>query len=72
MGKLYSVGEVPVSESGVAIAISAPHREEAIKATEYCINKLKEAVPIWKKEVYKNNQGTWKENSECQWSNVKK
>lgn len=64
----FRLGEVPIKEASVIIAISSPHREEAMKATEFSINSLKQSVPIWKKEVYTNNEATWKENKECQWS----
>lgn len=64
----HRLGEVPVKEASVVIAISSPHREEAIKATEFCINSLKKSVPIWKKEVYSDKESTWKENKECTWS----
>lgn len=64
----HRLGEVPIKEASVIIAISSPHREEALKATEFCINSLKQSVPIWKKEMYANNESSWKENKECQWS----
>ncbi|XP_066262490.1 molybdopterin synthase catalytic subunit [Euwallacea similis] len=60
----HRLGEVPTKEASVVIAVSSPHREEALKATEFCINHLKQSVPIWKKEVYSNNEATWKENKE--------
>lgn len=64
----HRLGEVPIKEPSVIIAISSPHRDDALKATEYCINSLKKSVPIWKKEVYAENDSTWKENKECMWS----
>ncbi|KAH1015366.1 hypothetical protein HUJ05_013099 [Dendroctonus ponderosae] len=48
----HRLGEVPIKEASVIIAVSSPHREEALKATEFCINRLKQSVPIWKKEIY--------------------
>jgi molybdopterin synthase catalytic subunit len=36
----------------VIIAVSAPHRDEAFQASRYIIEKLKQTVPIWKKEVW--------------------
>ncbi|KAF7280047.1 hypothetical protein GWI33_006477 [Rhynchophorus ferrugineus] len=62
----HRLGEVPIQEASVIIAISSPHRDQALKATEYCINSLKQSVPIWKKEVYLENDSTWKENKESQ------
>ena len=40
---------VPVCEASVIIAISAPHRDAAIKAVQWAIDELKARVPIWKK-----------------------
>lgn len=67
----HRLGEVPVSEASIVIAISSPHREESLKAVEYAINSLKASVPIWKKEVYDTQESQWKENKECAWSNSK-
>ncbi|KAK9877310.1 hypothetical protein WA026_017702 [Henosepilachna vigintioctopunctata] len=64
----HRLGTVPVKEASVIIAVSSPHRVEAMKATEWCIEQLKKSVPIWKKEIYKENLSEWKENKECTWS----
>lgn len=69
----HRLGLVPVKEASVVIAISSPHRTDAIKATDWCINKLKESVPIWKKEIYEKHQSEWKENKEsCEAPKMKK
>ncbi|XP_057338394.1 molybdopterin synthase catalytic subunit [Microplitis mediator] len=60
----HRLGEVPVCESSVAIAISSPHRRESLQAVEFAIDTLKSSVPIWKKEIYEDQQSTWKENKE--------
>ena len=46
-----AIGEVPV-----VIAVSAPHRKAAFAACEYCIDMLKETVPIWKKEYFQDGE----------------
>lgn len=55
-------------EASVVIAISSPHRLEAMQATQYCIDNVKANVPIWKKEIYASGAAEWKENKECTWS----
>jgi molybdopterin synthase catalytic subunit len=40
----------------VAIAVGAPHRKAAFEACEYAIDRLKEIVPIWKKEVWEGGE----------------
>ena len=48
----HRVGEVPVGEPSVVVAVGAGHREEAYAASRFAIDTLKARVPIWKKEVY--------------------
>jgi molybdopterin synthase catalytic subunit len=49
----HRIGVVPVGESSVAIAVSAGHRDEAFTACHWLIDRLKEIVPIWKKEHFR-------------------
>ena len=48
----HRVGRVGIGESSVVIAVSAPHRGDALAACKEAIDTLKETVPLWKKEVY--------------------
>jgi molybdopterin synthase catalytic subunit len=45
----HKLGECPVGDASVAIYISSCHRKEALEATQFAINRLKDTVPIWKK-----------------------
>ncbi len=49
---LHRVGVVPIGESAVVVAVSAPHREAAFSAARFCIDALKASVPIWKRESW--------------------
>ncbi|MEI8189939.1 MAG: molybdopterin converting factor subunit 1 [candidate division NC10 bacterium] len=49
---VHRVGRLSVGEASVAIAVASPHRQEALEACAYAIERLKEIVPIWKKEVW--------------------
>ena len=49
---VHRTGVLAIGQASVAIAISAPHRGEAFEAAQYAIDRLKEIVPIWKKEVW--------------------
>ncbi|XP_029641052.1 molybdopterin synthase catalytic subunit isoform X1 [Octopus sinensis] len=64
---VHRLGEVPVAEASVIIAISSEHRKESLEAVQYAINTLKAVVPIWKKELYRNSSPEWKENTEYFW-----
>jgi MoaE-MoaD fusion protein len=48
----HRIGRVEIGETSVAIAVSAPHRQDALAACRDAIDTLKETVPLWKKEVY--------------------
>ena len=48
----HRVGRVGIGEPSVVIAVSAPHRADALAACKDAIDVLKESVPVWKKEVY--------------------
>ncbi|HLJ65773.1 MAG TPA: molybdenum cofactor biosynthesis protein MoaE [Chloroflexota bacterium] len=46
----HRVGRLDVGDDAVVVAVSCPHRAEAFAACKYAIDRLKEIVPIWKKE----------------------
>ena len=48
----HRIGRVGIGERSVVIAVSAPHRQDALAACKDAIDTLKERVPLWKKEVY--------------------
>ena len=60
----HRTGVVPVGEASVVVAVSSAHRREALEATQFGIDELKETVPIWKKEVYEDGSA-WKANKEA-------
>jgi molybdopterin synthase catalytic subunit len=53
---VHRIGVVPVGEASVAIAASAAHRAEAFAACHWLIDRLKEIVPIWKREHFRGGQ----------------
>ncbi|OQR83277.1 molybdenum cofactor synthesis protein 2 large subunit [Achlya hypogyna] len=61
---LHRLGVVAVKEASVIIAVSSPHRQEALEAVAYGIDTLKARVPIWKLEKYAGDDRVWKENPE--------
>ena len=52
----HRVGVVEIGETSVAIAVSAAHRAEAFDACRFAIDRLKEIVPIWKKEHFEGGE----------------
>jgi molybdopterin synthase catalytic subunit/molybdopterin converting factor small subunit len=54
----HRVGEVPLSEPSVCVAVSAPHRGEAFAGAREVIDRVKSEAPIWKKEDERWVEGT--------------
>jgi len=52
----HRVGVVEIGETSVAIAVSSAHRGEAFEACRFAIDRLKEIVPIWKKEHFEGGE----------------
>lgn len=52
----HRTGRVDIGEASVVIAVSAPHRQDALAACKDAIDALKEQVPLWKKEVYEGGE----------------
>ena len=52
----HRTGRVEIGEASVVIAVSAPHRHDALAACKDAIDTLKEQVPLWKKEFYEGGE----------------
>jgi molybdopterin synthase catalytic subunit len=50
----HRVGTLAISESAMVLAVSAPHRKAALEAVEEFVARLKQDVPIWKKEHFED------------------
>ena len=60
---IHRIGRLEIGEASVAIAVSSPHRREAIEACHFAIDRLKQTVPVWKKEYWEGGE-VWIENAE--------
>ena len=56
---LHRTGDLAVGDASVVVACSAPHRAEAFEACRHGIERLKEDVPIWKKEGLVSGDAQW-------------
>jgi molybdopterin synthase catalytic subunit len=61
----HRLGRLEIGEASVIIAVSASHRHEAFEACHYAIDRLKETVPIWKKEYFEDGEVWVGLQSEC-------
>ena len=56
---VHRLGHLGLGEASVAIAVSSPHRRDAFEAGQWLIDRLKEVVPIWKKENWADGTSEW-------------
>jgi molybdopterin synthase catalytic subunit len=49
---VHRIGRVGPGEASVAIVVASPRRGEAFEASRYAIERIKQVVPIWKREVW--------------------
>ena len=59
MAIVHRLGRMEVGEVSVAVAVSCPHRAEAFAACKHAIDRLKELVPIWKREHGPTGVSEW-------------
>ena len=60
----HRTGRLEIGEASVVISVSCPHRRDAIEACHWGIDRLKESVPIWKKEFARSG-ASWIEGAEA-------
>ena len=56
---VHRLGEVPVGQASVLVGCCSAHRPESLAALPWIMNRLKQDVPIWKKEFDAHGEGTW-------------
>jgi molybdopterin converting factor subunit 1 len=50
IGVWHRIGTLEIGETSLLVAVSSPHRKEAFEACHWAVDRIKEVVPIWKKE----------------------
>lgn len=68
---VHRLGEVPVGEASVAIAVGSPHRPAAYEASRTALERLKAEIPIWKREHYADGEAAWREEETLATSSAK-
>jgi molybdopterin synthase catalytic subunit len=56
---VHREGKLKVGDVSVVVAVSAPHRGEAFDAARYAIDRIKDSLPIWKREKLKGGRYAW-------------
>ena len=57
----HRIGVVPLTEAAVVVATSSAHRAKSFQAAAWIMDEIKQHVPIWKRETYKDGSEAWVE-----------
>ena len=52
----HRMGRLEIEDISLVVAVASPHRKEGFKACHYIVDRIKETVPIWKKEVFEDGE----------------
>ncbi|MBM3264766.1 MAG: molybdenum cofactor biosynthesis protein MoaE [candidate division Zixibacteria bacterium] len=58
---LHRIGVLEIGEISILIAVATPHRNAAFEACAYAIDRVKQVVPVWKKEIWADGAPEWVE-----------
>jgi molybdopterin synthase catalytic subunit len=56
---VHRLGRLEIGESSIVVAVAAPHRQAAFEACAYAMDRVKEHVPVWKKEFFADGEDHW-------------
>ena len=56
---VHRVGKLEIGEVSVAVAVASPHRKDGFEACKYAMDRLKQIVPIWKREIWADGEAEW-------------
>jgi len=56
---VHRVGRLEIGEVSVAVAVASPHRINGFEACQYAMDRLKQVVPIWKREIWADGEAEW-------------
>jgi len=54
----HRVGRLAVGETSLLVAVSSAHRQQAFEACHHAVDRIKQVVPVWKKEIWEDG-GAW-------------
>tara|TARA_Y100000590_G_scaffold468179_2_gene649876 strand:+ start:2793 stop:3251 length:459 start_codon:yes stop_codon:yes gene_type:complete len=52
----HRIGRIEIGDSSLIVVVGSPHRESAYRASQYSVDRIKEVVPIWKKEHFEGGE----------------
>ena len=66
----HRIGAVPIGQISLVVAVASPHRKEAFLACHKAVDRVKEIVPIWKKEIFEEGS-RWVASEDLEFPPVK-
>ena len=52
----HRLGTLEIGDASLVVAVGSPHRKDAFEACHYSIDRIKQIVPIWKKEFFADGE----------------
>lgn len=65
LAAVHRIGDLEIGDVAVTVVAAAPHRREAFKACQMLIDRLKQEVPIWKRQLFAEGLSEWVGSGEC-------
>jgi molybdopterin synthase catalytic subunit len=59
VGIWHRTGTLQIGEASLLVALSSPHRQEGFEACLWAVDRIKEVVPVWKKEHFAEGDAAW-------------
>jgi molybdopterin synthase catalytic subunit len=56
---IHRIGALEIGDISILIAVAAPHRKDTFEACSYAIDRVKQVVPVWKKEIWQDGESEW-------------
>jgi molybdopterin synthase catalytic subunit len=56
---IHRIGALEIGDISILIAVAAPHRKDTFEACSYAIDRVKQVVPVWKKEIRQDGDSAW-------------
>jgi molybdopterin synthase catalytic subunit len=60
---VHRLGNVPLGEASIGIAVGAPRRAAALDACRHVIEEAKRRLPVWKREILADGSAVWRDNA---------
>lgn len=60
----HRLGDVPLGQASIAVAVGAGHRTDALDACRWVVEEAKRRLPVWKREIFRDGTTAWRDNAD--------